>query len=473
MSRPSQTVLIPLLAALLAYAVMLFAPQVLNDGDTYWHLATGDWILANRAVPHVDPFSYTMPGAPWQAHEWLSDLLMALAFKAGGWSGLVVLMGGAVALAVGVLAARLGRSLGGLSLVATLFVALACAAPSLLARPHVLTLPILAVWMVGLLAAREESRAPRLWLAPLMILWANMHGGYVLGLALAAPFALEALIAAAPAGRWKVVRDWGVFGVLALVCAMITPHGPTGLLFPFQLMGMTSLPAIQEWRGADFSTLQPLEVALLAVLFVGFSRGLKIPLVRLLVLLLLLHMSLQHVRHQIVLAVVAPLLLAGPLAEALGNRPGAPVDRRRWAVWSAIALAAALALAAVRIGLPIVREDGGTTPKTALAHVPAVLRARPVFNDYGFGGYLIFEGVKPYIDGRADMYGDAFMHEHARIAAADPKAVDAAFARYGVAWTLLPPSHPLVGLMDKRPGWRRLYDDETAVVHVKAEKPAT
>jgi len=469
MSRPSQTVLIPLLAALAVYAVMLFAPPVLNDGDTYWHLATGDWILDHRAVPTGDPFSHTMPGAPWQAHEWLSEVLMALAYGAGGWGGLLMLTGAAAGLAAGVLASRLAKSLGGLSLAVALIVALACAAPSLLARPHVLTLPILAIWMVGLLSARDAGRAPKLIYAPLMILWANMHGGYVLGLALAAPFALEALIAAAAADRWKVIRDWGVFGVLALVCAMITPHGPMGLLFPFQLMGMTSLPIIQEWRGADFSSLEPLQIALLVTLFVGFSRGMKVPLLRLLVLLMLLHMSLQHVRHQFVLALVAPMLLAGPLAEALGNRPGEPAGRRTWALWSAVALIMALALAAVRISLPVTRSDGGTTPKTALAHVPADLRAKPVFNEYGFGGYLIFAGVRPYIDGRADMYGDAFMHDYERVAAGDEKAVDAAFARYGVAWTLLPPGHPLLRLMDSRPGWRRLYGDETAVVHVKQD----
>lgn len=473
MTRPCQTVTVPLLAALAAFAVVLFAPQVLNDGDTWWHLATGDWILGHRAVPHADPFSHTMPGAPWQAHEWLSEVLMALAFKAGGWSGLAVLVGGATALAAGLLASRLAKSLGGLSLIVTLVVGLAVASPSLLARPHVLTLPILVVWVVGLLAARDEDRAPRLRLAPLMILWANMHGGYVLGLALIGPFALETLIAAAPADRWKVVRDWGTFGVLALVCAMVTPHGPAGLLFPFQLMGMTSLPIIAEWRGADFSKLEPLQVALLATLFVGFSRGMRIPLLRLLVLLMLLHMSLQHVRHQIVLAMIAPMILAPCLAEALGNRPGAPADRRRWTLWAAVALAVALALSALRLSWPITRTDAPTTPKTALAHVPEALRRRPVFNEYGFGGYLIFEGVRPYIDGRADMYGDAFMKDYARVAAPEPAAVDAAFARHGVVWTLLQPDHPLVRVMDVRPGWMRLYGDDTAVVHVREDALAT
>ena len=64
----------PLFAAMLAAAVTMFAPPVLNDGDTWWHLAAGQWILAHQQVPHVDPFSYTMRGHPWQAHEWLSEV---------------------------------------------------------------------------------------------------------------------------------------------------------------------------------------------------------------------------------------------------------------------------------------------------------------------------------------------------------------------------------------------------------------
>src|SRR5580700_2177547 len=76
------TIWTPALVALGIFALTLFAPQVLNDGDTWSHLATGDWILAHGAVPSVDPFSFTMAGAPWSAHEWLAELLLALAFRA-------------------------------------------------------------------------------------------------------------------------------------------------------------------------------------------------------------------------------------------------------------------------------------------------------------------------------------------------------------------------------------------------------
>ena len=71
-------------------ALVLFVPGVLNDGDTFWHIKAGEWIIGQGAVPHTDPFSYTKAGAPWVAHEWLAEVALALAFRAGGWGGVVL-----------------------------------------------------------------------------------------------------------------------------------------------------------------------------------------------------------------------------------------------------------------------------------------------------------------------------------------------------------------------------------------------
>jgi len=260
----------PALAGLLAYVVVILAPQVLNDGDTFWHLAAGQWMLDHRHVLRTDVFSHTAAGRPWNTHEWLADVLMALAFRAGGWSGVVILAGMAAAGTMAVLALRLGRALPPLSLACVLVLTYACMAPSLLVRPHLLALPLLAIWTTGLLQARDEQRSPRLWLAALMLPWANLHGGYVLGLALIAPFALEAMIAA-PGRRLAVFRDWAVFGLASLAAGLFTPFGVSGLIYPFKILTMTSLPGITEWRPADFSRPGTLEIALLAGLFVMLS----------------------------------------------------------------------------------------------------------------------------------------------------------------------------------------------------------
>lgn len=450
------------LAMAAIFAVMLFVPKVLLDGDTYWHLAAGEWMVEHRRVLTVDVFSHTFAGRPWLSHEWLAEIVMALALQAGGWSGLAILFGLAMAATVGVMGSRLRLFLSPVSLFVTLVLALAVMSPSLLTRPHVLALPLLAVWTAELLAARDRDGPPGLFMPMLMLLWANLHASYALGLAIMAVFALEALVARRET-PWAVIRAWTPVGLLSLVAAMATPHGPAGLLYPFQTSAMSTLNAITEWLPADFSKPEPFELALLATLFVCLRSGVQIPVLRLALLLLLLHMSLQHSRHQVVLAVVAPLILAAPLAEAWG-RERAPGKRAGAAILAFAVLA--LGLSAVRLATPILRTDDGATPESALAHLPPGLAERPVFNAYRFGGYLIFRGVRPFIDGRADMYGDAFFSAYLKAREGGP-ALDRALAQHAIDWTILETGEPMVREMNRKPGWRRVWSDRYAVVHVR------
>jgi hypothetical protein len=458
--------LVAAMAALAMLVLAMFGPGFLSDGDTTWHLAAGDWMIRHGQAPRTDPFSFTFAGAPWQAHEWLSEVVMTIAFRLGGWTGLVILFGLVLASAALLLVAQLGKSLTGVGLLLAVVLTLACAAPSLLARPHVMMLPLLIGWTSILLSARASGRAPPLWAGGLMLLWANIHGSFVFGLLLLAVLGLEALVEAKPEQRWIAVRDWGAFAALSVLAAAVTPQGISGLLFPFQLMSMSSLADVAEWRASDFSKVGAFEISLLVVLFACLSRGVKVPLLRLFLLLLLLHMSLQHARHVIVVAMVAALVLAPCVAEAAGR---AGTVRRMDAqplAWLAVA-AAVLALIGARAAVALDLGDEANMPAMALAHVPASLRARPVFNEYGFGGYLIFKGVRPFIDGRTDLYGDAFMARYKKIVSPDHEALDAAIRQYQIAWTILPPDNPVVAELDHEPGWRRLYADKYAVIHVR------
>ena len=450
----------PWIAAIAMLALTLFGPGVLRDGDSFWHLAAGEWMLAHRAVPHEDPFSYTFAGAPWVAHEWLSEVLMAASFRAAGWSGVVVLTALAAALAMFQLAHHLGRWLPAGPSLLLLLLAGSCIASYLLARPHILALPVLETWIAGLFIARSKGGVPSWRLLPMMCLWANLHGGSILGLLLVVPLALEAALAE-PAAWRTVLSRWGGFLLTAIAAAMLTPHGWAGLLFPFQLMSMTELTKIVEWQPIYFGTLQPLELVLVTGLYVTLTRGARLPPVRLLILLGLLHMSLHHTRHQMLVGVIVPLLIAGPLGMAL------PPDRaeRRAERWRTGGLAAMAGLVALRLLLPVVRVDGPAAPITALAHVPPALAAQPVFNDYAFGGYLIFAHVRPFIDGRMDMYGDAFMRQYLSATQPEKAALDKAFRDYGVRWTILALDNPAIGLLDALPHWCRLYADDVAVVH--------
>lgn len=450
--------------ALAACALALFSPGLLNDPDSWWHVKVGLWILEHHQAPHVDLWSATRAGAPWTAHEWLSELLMAEAWRLAGWAGVTALFGAAFGLATWLLGRRLARDLDGVQLLLVLILGLSLMTGSLLARPHLLALPVLVAWTCGLMAARDAGRAPSLGLAVLMALWANLHGGWAFGLAIAAPFGLEAQIAAAPADRFKVARDWGVFGGVSLAAAACTPFGFEGVMFPVRQLGMKSLAGIGEWRAADFSRLQPIEIALLALLALALTRPIRVPPVRLALLVGMIHLALSHGRHQILLGVVGPLLLAEPLARALAP-PRRDTDAGRLVPMTGAILGVTLLV--LRLALPITRGDSPGAPMTALRSLPAAVRAAPVLNDYSLGGYLIWSDVRPYVDSRAELYRDAFLDGYGNLAAGDPAALDAALARQRTAWTIFPPASPVVALMDRRSGWRRAYADRFAVIHVR------
>jgi hypothetical protein len=325
---------------------------------------------------------------------------------------------------------------------------------------------VLALWCDALFAARERGRAPPIALAALMTLWANLHGSFAFGLALIGPFALEALIAAPPARRLAAARDWALFGLASLAAALLTPFGIEGLLFPIRLLQASELANVTEWRPENFAQPGPMEFALLGLLGFAVLKPLRLTPIRAALLLGLVHMSLQHARHQMLLAIFAPMLLAGPIAAALDARAKASAPRlpRGFALG---ALALAVVITAARLALPIARGDSASAPMTALAAVPADLRAKPVLNAYSFGGYLIHEGVRPFIDGRADMFGDAFMGRYARLQDGDLEALAETLKHYDIAWTIFAPSQRIVAELDREPGWRRLYADRFAVVQAR------
>ncbi|MPW17853.1 hypothetical protein GCT13_13120 [Paraburkholderia sp. CNPSo 3157] len=454
-----------LAAAFIGYVIVVFGP-VMGDGDTYWHIGAGTWILQHREIPHTDPFSYSFAGAPWVAHEWLSEVLMALAYKAGGWNALVALYGAASALTFALLAHHLARWLDALGVVVVLVCAAACVAPSMVTRPHLLALPVMVLWSIALFEAKRKGTAPSFLLLPIMTLWANLHGSFIFGLVILMTIGIEALVDTSN-DRVSVARQWSLFFAAATVASLLNPNGWHGLVHPVQLMSMKSNAIIQEWKSLDFQHLQPLELALATLLYVGFSRGVRLPVSRVFMLFGLIHMALQHSRHQMVAGVLGAVLLAEPLGRALrgGDKPA--TVRPAGAQWILGALACVLVVTAIRVAHPVVRTDSPVSPITALKHVPAEILKEPVFNSYEFGGYLIFRNVKPIIDGRADMYGDDFVSAYLAASAPDRNAFERLVTKYQVRWAILHADSAVAVMMDTLPDWQRIYADDQAVVYVR------
>ena len=352
---------------------------------------------------------------------------------------------------------------------AVVAIGLSLVTANLLARPHVLALPIAAAWSAGLIAARDRNRAPPLGLAALMTAWVNMHGGFIFGLALIGPFALEAVTQAPAEARLEAARGWATFALAALAAALINPYGVEALLLPFRLMSVENLSRISEWRPQDFSHIGTMELALLALLGLTLTRPFAMPPIRAALIVALVAMALQHSRHQVLLGIIAPMLLARPIATAIGAGAIGEERRRVARVAMAATVASALAIAGARLMAPIERTDGAAAPISALSAVPPELRRKPVLNGYAFGGYLIFMHVRPFIDARVELYGDRMLSLYDKLQSGDREALETTLKRYGVAWTIFPPDSRIVAALDREPGWRRLYADATAIVHVRAE----
>lgn len=469
--------LAPALGAAVFAAALLKGSAVIGDPDIQWHIEAGRWIAAHAAAPDRDVFSHTLPGARWHAHEWLSELLFWLSFRAGGWAGVVVTAAAAAGLGFALLAAALQRHLQPRHVVLLSAAAFAVASQHLLARPHILTWPLLVLWVAALCAAAERRRPPHpAWLL-VLALWANLHGGYVFGLALAGLFAAEALWQVEPAARLRVLRGWSLFLLGAVIASLLTPHKPVeGIRFALGFLDSAGFIApIGEWQPADFRTVTGLELVLLGMLALALLGRFQLPPFRILLVVGLVHLALIHIRHGELLGLVAPLAVAAPLGVRLygsGAREAAPAGRLRPAASAGIALALALTTALwasrTQIQLP-----AAVAPAPALAAArKAGLADEPVLNAFDFGGFLIASGVPVFIDGRADFYGGAFLMRYLEaVSLARPGALEALLEDHAIGWTMLRPGTPAILLLDRLPGWVRLYADETAVVHRRL--PAT
>jgi hypothetical protein len=465
-----------LFVALAVFALSLpFGTLLLNDPDPYWQIVAGRWILANHALPQREVFSYTMAGAPWIVHEWLAIVGIALVYDGLGWAGLVVAACLAIAVTVALLLRALLRYVEPGYAVAGALAAWGLMMPHSLARPHLFVMPIVVLWLTILVDARAAERAPSPWWALLMILWANLHGGFVLGDALIIAFAGEmALEQPHFAALRRQAFGWARFFAVSVVAGCLTPNGVAGFLLPFRLMGMHSVMAnIIEWQSPDFQTAQPLEPWLLLVLLGALTFGVKLPVTRVVMLLVFVHEALVHRRFADMLGLAAPLLVAPALAaqfpSQMANAWGARLAR--WAQPASlggtlVAALVALCLAAAPLAHGIDNASGPLAPRAALTWAQQHGVTGPVFNDLNFGGYLIYRGIAPFIDGRAELYGEAFNKLYD-----DDMKFPALLAQYHIAWTLLNPKDTRLAILENLPGWKRVYTDGIAVIDVRDPAP--
>ena len=473
-SRSAARGLIPLCCGVGAYLFYLSAGEILlRDSDSMWQIRVGQWILEHGAMPQTDVLSFTRYGEPWISSSWLSQVLYAIAYGPGDWAGPVILTSIAIGLTVAIFMHLLSPYFDAARAILITTLALLMSTTHLFARPHVLALPILLAFIGGLMAAADRRTHPSLLLLPLMALWTNLHGGFVLGLALIGPIGLEAVWSTEPDRRVRLALRWALFGVAAVVASCLTPYGWNSLLGAMKILSLGKLLSlIWEWMPADFSKFSFFEAALLGLIGIAFYRKLTLSVPRIMLLLGLIWMALTHVRNIEVFAFIVPLVLAKPIAEQWGTAQR--FDQTRSMPVITILAAVAIAVGAWATTKVFVAQH----PFKFLPHITPVAavdilqqrQAQRVFSTAPFGGYMITRDMKVFIDGRAELYGEQFVLDYFNaIEARNVGELLKLLDRYQIDATLLNATSPAGYALDQVKDWKRLYKDDTAVIHVRTQ----
>jgi hypothetical protein len=442
--------------------------SLLNDSDTYWHIAAGKWILDHNALPRVDIYSFTKAGEPWISTSWLAQVLYAETFELAGWAGPIVLAATSIAGTFALLTLILSRRVPWTYAIIVALAALVLSTSHLFARPHVLALPVMVAWVNGLVSASERREAPPFRLLPLIVLWANLHGGFVFGLALVAPFAFDALWNAESSQRRPLALRWLVFGICAVAASCATPYGWESMLASRKILELGGLlHLIHEWMPADFSGFNLLEATVFALIAGALYCGVELSPPRIVLALGLLHMALSHVRNTEILALLMPLVVLMPVSSQF-RLQAARYVKTKFPIASAATLVAVLGVSTWAFAANHKFSPPAVQSPAAAVDVLKDRNTKRVLNDLPFGGYLISRELPVFIDGRAELYGEDFETTYYR--ALQLQNVDLfleMLKSYDIDAVLLAPSTPAASLLDHLEGWQRVYSDETAVVHIR------
>lgn len=468
------------------------AAQPRVDVDLGWHLRTGQLIWETGTVPHSDPFSFTVAGKPWITHEWLSEAIMFPVYAAWGFGGLILLFaavntvgwwfvyrhiredGGGRAWAAGLL---LLGGLTGLNLWGT--------------RPLVFTLLLAPIYAYLLHRWWKGDRRALLPLAPLMVLWVNLHGGYMFGLGLIGLYLLGAVVSRRlGADGPRSLRPLALAGVATFLATLANPNTYQIIWYPFDTLTSAAMREyLADWPSPDFHEPRFLPFALmLALLFVAAARaGQALKPIDILLVLALAAMGLQSNRHIPLFALVATPVLSRWLPN-LGTDARRLVGRLRLArrlqfanrevpqngktvALNCLVLLAVLSSISLKVAEAVAPEATLAVhrqyfPVDAVRYIEENdIRGR-IYNAYNWGGYLVLHFYPErlvFIDSRADVYRDEFILEYLETYYVRPGWRET-LQRHDVAYALIEANGPLHILLEASGEWRVLYRDEVAVL---------
>jgi hypothetical protein len=482
--------------------------RLLGDAGIGWHIRTGQLIAATHAVPRLDPFSSTAAGKPWFAWEWLYDLLVGALESRMGLNGVVWF----TAIVIAAVFAWLFRFLiaRGVSVPFAVVLTLLAVTASMihfLARPHVLSWLFTLAWFV-ILESSERACFPgnrpagRLWSLPvLMLVWVNVHGGFLLG------FVLLGIFFAGAAWTWFTTRQdrledslvriaaekraWALLwvGLASAAASLVNPYGWKLHAHIYSYLSNRFLmDHIDEFRSADFHGIAPRCFLLLVILTLALMavRGRELRLSGVLVVLFAVYSGIYSARNIPVSAILLVAVVGPLLGSTVKNRlsgsgtlPGfwlrmtAIEEGKRWPAWSAAAVVITLLIAinGARVGSKMAMDahfDSNRMPVAAVDYLATYNLAGPVLAPDSWGGYLIYRlypRARVVLDDRHDLYGEEFFKAYLKLVHVEPGWED--FLReHPSGCVLVPRESALASRLASREEWKAIYVDDVAIAFV-------
>jgi hypothetical protein len=470
-----------MLAAGLAVVAVLTVSTRFHDPDMWFHMKLGQVVWETHTVPAADTFSFTAAGHPWIAHEWLAEVSIYLAYKWGGYTGLMgwlslltsVLLVMAYALCYRVTENALVSFLG--ALCAWFFATIGMAIRPLLLG-H--------IFLLAELLLLEAGSRRRRWfwgLPPLFAVWVNCHGSYFFGLGVLFVYWASSFVD----GRWGLIvgHAWDpatrkALGLVMIVCGLALCVNPVGihlLLYPLNTLFQQPLDmnAVDEWKAPDLRESRSLAMlgALVAIFLLPLWRKTELELRELALLAAALWMATQHQRMLFLFGIIVCPILSRLVAPLLGKES----DREQ-----PVANAVLLVVFAVAIvwGFParadLEKQVQKRSPVAAVDYIRKAGLQGPMLNEYVFGDYLIWAlpEHKVFIDGRGDIYDwSGVFAEYGRLVTVseDPNRV---LNKYGIRFCLLAPNSSLVYILPYL-GWKKTYEDPVAAIFERGPTTAS
>lgn len=446
--------------------MILQLKNLIIDGDTFWAIKVGEWIWINKQVPEQDTFSWTVNGNAWVAHEWLYDLMIYKLYASFNYYGIILIVFIAVSIIMFLLWKLYDTDRKNKIIKLIIFLIVIFMIKSfIVARPQTYGYMFFLYFLHVLV---NEKRL--LWTLPLVtVVWANMHGSVILGIAMLCLQLFYEIIFHYVKNK-KFFMDKTLFLVTLLVplSSLINPYGIRLWKTAFLLISNEIYRQISEWQPPKFDDLTTLVMYLLLILttvFVCFFKRDFNDTKRLLLISIYLagtfYEAITHIRFFPYLAISWGLFVLTLIPEQLFSEQ----------TWNKKISAVLLIL------LPICVFSAGKIPQTIddvidkkKWPVEAISRLEQgnTFNDYRWGGYLIFKDKPVFIDGRADVYYNEseVFQDYVDITSFNKEPIGI-FNKYCIEQVIIPVNTPL-DIYLKKMGWPEKFRDETAVIYLKS-----